>query len=63
MSSPEWQTQDVSYSEARIKGKTVLVGYRQGSSPWVERVISTDPFDYLDERWQPGTVVAAHGLF
>lgn len=40
-----------------VGGVTLLVepdGFGRGT---VKRVISTDPDDYLDQRWQPGMTV------
>lgn len=34
----------------------VLPGERAGTGI-VQRLLSTDPQDYLDARWQPGTVI------
>lgn len=53
----------VSYIEARVAGRLVVLGIRPGAAPRIERLISLDPFDYLDERWQPGTSVADVTLF
>jgi hypothetical protein len=43
--------------EQRVEGRLLLVTPGPGGTGTVQRLISTDPFDYLDPRWQPGTVL------
>lgn len=36
-------------------GRTVTVRADVGGYGIIDRLISTNPYDYLDMRWQPGT--------
>lgn len=42
--------------EIEIAGQRLLV-QRSGQAWQVVRLLSSDPADYLDPRWQPGTVL------
>jgi hypothetical protein len=44
--------------EMMVEGRLlqVLPGTQAGTGT-VQRLLSTDPQDYLDPRWQPGTVI------
>jgi hypothetical protein len=41
-------------------GRLHLVVRLPNATGRVERLISADPQDYLDPRWQPGAVVSLH---
>jgi hypothetical protein len=44
------------YLTLDIQGKTLVLRLVNGQAQ-IERIISTDPRDYLDPKWQPGTKV------
>ncbi len=44
-------------AEVAWEGRRLLVEPLQGGVGRVVRLISTDPLDYLDPRWQPGAIV------
>ncbi|HEX2928013.1 MAG TPA: YlzJ-like family protein [Ruminiclostridium sp.] len=48
---------DLKYSEMNIDGVQVQVS-RVGTSDYqVERIISTNPYDFLNPKIQPGTII------
>lgn len=44
-------------TEMVVEGRLLQVLPGQGGTGTVQRLLSTDPQDYLDPRWQPGTVI------
>ena len=44
--------------ERMVDGRMVLVTPGADGMGTVERLLSTDPADYLDPRWQPGTRIS-----
>lgn len=40
-----------------VDGRLMQVMPGQGGRGTVQRLLSTDPQDYLDPRWQPGMVI------
>jgi hypothetical protein len=46
------------YSEMSIDGVKVQVSQHSTSQFQVERIISTDPFDYLNPKIQPGCIIS-----
>ncbi len=47
----------LSYSEMNIDGVQVQVSCYGSSDYQVQRIISTNPYDYLNPRIQPGTII------
>lgn len=43
--------------EMMVDGRLLQVLPGQNGQGTVQRLLSTDPQDYLDPRWQPGTVI------
>jgi hypothetical protein len=43
--------------EQWVEGRLLLVTPGAGGVGTVQRLVSSDPFDYLDPRWQPGAVL------
>jgi hypothetical protein len=46
--------------EMSVAGRLLQVVPLANGLGRVERLISADPQDYLDSRWQPGAVVSLH---
>ncbi|MDI3317284.1 MAG: YlzJ-like family protein [Bacillota bacterium] len=46
-----------SYEEAQVGGRRLLVERGADGRRRVVRLLSTDPADFLDARFQPGTVL------
>lgn len=44
--------------EMQVGGRILQVIPGSGGSGTIERLISTDPRDYLDPAWQPGSQIA-----
>ncbi len=44
--------------EMRVGGRILQVIPGAGGAGTIERLISTDPRDYLDPAWQPGSQIA-----
>lgn len=44
--------------EMMVEGRLLQVLPGQSGTGTVQRLLSTDPQDYLDPRWQPGTVIS-----
>lgn len=42
-------------------GRTVGVRPTEDGFGVIDHLVSTNPFDYLDPRWQPGTQVSLNG--
>lgn len=47
--------------ELRVEGRLLQVLPGDGGMGTVQRLISTDPRDYLDPRWQPGAPITLGG--
>lgn len=45
------------YSEMKIDGVQVQVSRFSNSDYQVQRILSTNPYDYLNPRIQPGTII------
>ncbi|NMP21855.1 YlzJ-like family protein [Sulfobacillus harzensis] len=43
--------------ETEVRGRRVLCRRGADGLPRVERLLSTDPADYLDPDWMPGSVL------
>lgn len=48
---------NVSYSEMSVDGVTVQISLINNEDCRVERIISTNPTDYLNPRLQPGSII------
>lgn len=48
------------YVELELGGRRVVVAPQTGGWGRVVRLISTDPMDYLDPRWQPGATMSLY---
>lgn len=44
--------------EQHVDGRLLLIQPGPDGTGVLQRLISTDPQDYLDPRWQPGVVLA-----
>jgi len=47
--------------ELRLGNKVVILDVDPAGSARVSRLISSDPADYMDARWQPGAPFPARG--
>ncbi len=57
-SSPSDNTENsLNYSEISIDGVQVEVSRYGNSDYQVQRIISTNPYDYLNPKIQPGTII------
>lgn len=45
------------YGEVAVDGRCMVVTFTPEGPPRLVRLISTNPFDYLDARLQPGAVL------
>lgn len=50
---------NASYLELNFDGITVQVSQTNNKDYRVERIISTNPSDYLNPRFQPGSIIEA----
>ncbi|HWI66166.1 MAG TPA: YlzJ-like family protein [Symbiobacteriaceae bacterium] len=48
--------------EMMVEGRLLQVLPGQNGTGTVQRLLSTDPMDYLDPRWQPGTSINLTGI-
>jgi len=48
---------NASYSEMNVDGIMVQVSQTNNTDFRVERIISTNPADYLNPRFQPGSII------
>lgn len=55
-------TETAGYMEAEYMGEQVLVSRREDGDYVISRLLSTNPRSYLDQSFQPGSVVKADGL-
>ena len=51
------QQNNVSYSEMSVDGVKVQISLENNSDFRVERIISTNPNDYLNPKLQPGSII------
>ena len=49
--------------EMRVEGRLLQVLPGANGTGMVQRLLSTDPQDYLDPRWQPGAQVSLTPIF
>ncbi|HOA81314.1 MAG TPA: YlzJ-like family protein [Defluviitaleaceae bacterium] len=47
----------IQYEEINYKGSLLQVCYNENKSYIIERLISTDPNDYLNNELQPGNII------
>ncbi len=47
--------------EVAVGGRIFLVSRTEGGQHQIERLISTDPADYLNPLWQPGQILMMPG--
>jgi hypothetical protein len=57
----ESDSQEDAHDEVEIgrSGACLLVNSLSGGKYKVIRIISTDPQDYLNPQWQPGTIISS----
>jgi len=51
------QQSNASYSEMNVDGIMVQVSQNNNADIHVERIISTNPSDYLNPKFQPGCII------
>lgn len=51
------QHADVNYSEINVGGVMVQVSHTNNNEFRVERILSTNPADFLNPRFQPGSIL------
>jgi len=47
------------YQEVEIDGQTMIVEKLNDRESKIEKLISSNPFDYLNPSWQPGTIITS----
>lgn len=52
--------EDISYSEMNINGVMVQVSKANNAGFRIERILSTNPKDYLNPKLQPGSMVESY---
>ncbi len=55
------QTDTPRRREISRDGRLLMVSEAQDGNYRIERLISTDPADYLDPQWQPGRIIPSDG--